>query len=416
MSEPFQVLTSKTVTLSQANIDTDQIIPARFLTTTTREGLGKAAFYDWRYEDDGSEKPEAILNRIDPAEHRILLAGRNFACGEAHIGDGLAVGIRLRLGHGRADGRAGVRRRAPGRHRTDGRAVQHDLLVEDRARIAGQFQPFGRRRLIVGGDVLTAAQPVDGGLVRGDHARAGAGLDGHVAQGHPPFHVQRAHRLAGVFDDIAGAAAEADGGDHGQGDVLARDAGLQPPVHRHPHGLGLALQQALGGQHMADLGRADAERQRPEGPMGGRMAVAADHGHPWLSQAQFRSHDMDHAPVVGVPTRQGHAMGVAVFLQPMHLSLSLGRDIGFQPVQTRRQGRGRMVQGRIGPAGTAHLQAARLDLAEGLGAGDLVDQVQVDIQHARRIGRFRPHDMGVPDLVEQGFGIRHIEPRPRTRR
>ena len=75
MAEPFQVLTSKTVTLSQANIDTDQIIPARFLTTTTREGLGKAAFYDWRYEDDGSEKPEAILNRIDPSEHRILLAG-----------------------------------------------------------------------------------------------------------------------------------------------------------------------------------------------------------------------------------------------------------------------------------------------------------------------------------------------------
>jgi 3-isopropylmalate/(R)-2-methylmalate dehydratase small subunit len=83
MSEPFQVLTSKTVTLSQANIDTDQIIPARFLTTTTREGLGKAAFHDWRYEEDGSEKPEAILNRIDPREHRILLAGKNFACGSS---------------------------------------------------------------------------------------------------------------------------------------------------------------------------------------------------------------------------------------------------------------------------------------------------------------------------------------------
>ena len=83
MSEPFQVLTSRTVTLSQANIDTDQIIPARFLTTTSREGLGKAAFYDWRYETDGSEKPEAILNRIDPAEHRILLAGKNFACGSS---------------------------------------------------------------------------------------------------------------------------------------------------------------------------------------------------------------------------------------------------------------------------------------------------------------------------------------------
>ena len=72
MPEPFKRLTSRGVVLSQSNIDTDQIIPGRFLTTTTRAGLGKAAFYDWRYEADGSEKPEAILNRIDPAEHRIL--------------------------------------------------------------------------------------------------------------------------------------------------------------------------------------------------------------------------------------------------------------------------------------------------------------------------------------------------------
>ena len=83
MPEPLQVLTSKCVVLSQANIDTDQIIPARFLTTTSREGLGKAAFYDWRYETDGSPKPEAALNRIDPSERRILLAGPNFACGSS---------------------------------------------------------------------------------------------------------------------------------------------------------------------------------------------------------------------------------------------------------------------------------------------------------------------------------------------
>lgn len=81
--EPFAKLTSKVVVLSQANIDTDQIIPARFLTTTTREGLGDLAFYDWRYEDDGSAKPEAILNRIDASEHRILLGGPNFACGSS---------------------------------------------------------------------------------------------------------------------------------------------------------------------------------------------------------------------------------------------------------------------------------------------------------------------------------------------
>ncbi|MHC3127849.1 isopropylmalate isomerase [Brevundimonas sp. GN22] len=81
--QPFKTLTSKVVVLSQANIDTDQIIPARFLTTTTREGLGKHAFNDWRYEADGSPKPEAILNRIDPSEYRIILGGANFACGSS---------------------------------------------------------------------------------------------------------------------------------------------------------------------------------------------------------------------------------------------------------------------------------------------------------------------------------------------
>ena len=81
--KPVTHLQSRTAVLADENIDTDRIVPARFLTTTTREGLGKAAFHDWRYEADGSEKPEAILNRIDPTEHRILLAGRNFACGSS---------------------------------------------------------------------------------------------------------------------------------------------------------------------------------------------------------------------------------------------------------------------------------------------------------------------------------------------
>ena len=83
MPEPLKTLTSGTVVFSQSNIDTDQIIPGRFLTTTTREGLGAHAFHDWRYEADGSVKPEAVLNRIDPAAHRILIAGDNFACGSS---------------------------------------------------------------------------------------------------------------------------------------------------------------------------------------------------------------------------------------------------------------------------------------------------------------------------------------------
>ena len=83
MPERFTQLTSRTVVLPQANIDTDQIIPARFLTTTTREGLGANAFYDWRYDADGNALANAALNTIDRHEHRILIAGDNFACGSS---------------------------------------------------------------------------------------------------------------------------------------------------------------------------------------------------------------------------------------------------------------------------------------------------------------------------------------------
>ncbi|MEO1135558.1 MAG: 3-isopropylmalate dehydratase small subunit [Pseudomonadota bacterium] len=80
---PFKTLTSRTVVLPQENIDTDQIIPARFLTTTSREGLGKAAFYDWRYDENGQPKNSSVFNRIDPEAQQILVAGSNFGCGSS---------------------------------------------------------------------------------------------------------------------------------------------------------------------------------------------------------------------------------------------------------------------------------------------------------------------------------------------
>jgi len=81
--EPFRTLTSKTIVLVNENIDTDQIIPARFLTTTSREGLGAQAFYDWRYNANGSPKSGAKLNSVDTATHQVLVAGRNFGCGSS---------------------------------------------------------------------------------------------------------------------------------------------------------------------------------------------------------------------------------------------------------------------------------------------------------------------------------------------
>lgn len=81
--EPFKTLRSRTIVLPQENIDTDQIIPARFLTTTSREGLGAAAFYDWRYDVDGRPRNASIFNSVDSWEYRILVAGSNFGCGSS---------------------------------------------------------------------------------------------------------------------------------------------------------------------------------------------------------------------------------------------------------------------------------------------------------------------------------------------
>jgi 3-isopropylmalate/(R)-2-methylmalate dehydratase small subunit len=81
--EPIKQLRSTTVVMPATNIDTDQIIPARFLTITTKLGLGKSLFADWRYTSDGRPNPDFILNQPSAAESRILVAGHNFGCGSS---------------------------------------------------------------------------------------------------------------------------------------------------------------------------------------------------------------------------------------------------------------------------------------------------------------------------------------------
>jgi len=81
--QPLSRITSRTVVIASADIDTDQIIPARFLTTTTKEGLGRQLFADWRYQEDGSPKPDFVLNRPEARGAQILVAGRNFGCGSS---------------------------------------------------------------------------------------------------------------------------------------------------------------------------------------------------------------------------------------------------------------------------------------------------------------------------------------------
>jgi 3-isopropylmalate/(R)-2-methylmalate dehydratase small subunit len=81
--DKFTPFESKMVFMPVDNIDTDQIIPARFLKTISKEGLGDQLFYDWRYEADGSPKRDFILNQSETKSRKILLAGDNFGCGSS---------------------------------------------------------------------------------------------------------------------------------------------------------------------------------------------------------------------------------------------------------------------------------------------------------------------------------------------
>lgn len=81
--EPIRTFESTLVALPAENIDTDQIIPARFLKVTDKAGLGEALFADWRYRDDGSPDPDFPLNRPEARGAEVLVAGDNFGCGSS---------------------------------------------------------------------------------------------------------------------------------------------------------------------------------------------------------------------------------------------------------------------------------------------------------------------------------------------
>jgi len=174
MPERFTRLVSRTYVLPQASIDTDQIIPARFLTTTSREGLGAYAFYDWRYDANGKPKADEPLNTLERAEHRILVAGDNFGCGSSREHAPWALydyGFRAVISTSIADiftsnalknGLLPIAVDAE----THARLVAHpggrvavdlernELQIDNQEPIAFQVEPFARRCLIEGVDAM----------------------------------------------------------------------------------------------------------------------------------------------------------------------------------------------------------------------------------------------------------------------
>jgi 3-isopropylmalate/(R)-2-methylmalate dehydratase small subunit len=81
--QPIRHLRARTAVLPASNIDTDQIIPARYLRTTTRQGLGDALFADWRYDASGTPRSDFLLNTPAVIDSSVLVTGRNFGCGSS---------------------------------------------------------------------------------------------------------------------------------------------------------------------------------------------------------------------------------------------------------------------------------------------------------------------------------------------
>ena len=83
MREPMNIIQSTVCYIPSDNIDTDQIIPAKFLKTISEQGFGDKLFYNWRFDQDGNEKKDCVLNQEPGKSSKILFAGKNFGCGSS---------------------------------------------------------------------------------------------------------------------------------------------------------------------------------------------------------------------------------------------------------------------------------------------------------------------------------------------
>ena len=141
----------------------------------------------------------------------------------------------------------------------------------------------------------SAAHILEGGVVGRNHPCASAALDGHIADGHAPFHRQRANDFASVLYDMAGRARHAYLADDAKHYVLGGNAGGELAVDANFHRLGLELAQSLGGKHMLYFGCADSDGESAESAVRGGVAVAAHDNLARLRVALLRPDDMHDA-------------------------------------------------------------------------------------------------------------------------
>ena len=358
-----------------------------------RHGGGGAQIFD-----------PAVCARAD--EHAVDLHFRKRRSRlEAHVfegsGRGLAFGLVLharRIGNVRGHRRDLAWVRPPGHLRRNVLGLEDQRPIELRTGIGRQLFPTGdglvelsplRRE-------LTTFQVGERLFVRRNHARAGTGLDGHVADRHPLFHREITNRFARVFDAIAGAAVGRDLADDVENQILRRHAVGQLAVDADLERLGLRLEQGLRRENVLNFARADAERQRAERAVRRRVAVAADDRHAGLRQAQLGTDDVND-PLLGVvQIVELDAEFLAVV--PQRVDLLLRNRVGDRQAAVGRRHvvvRHGRRQGRA-----ADLAARDPQSFERLGTGHFVNQMAIDVQN-RRLVRFVDDDVLIPNLGEQ---------------
>jgi 3-isopropylmalate/(R)-2-methylmalate dehydratase small subunit len=179
MAEPYTMVTSKVVLIDAENVDTDQIVPARYLKVTDKAGLAEALFRDWRFEEDGSLKdPPFILDQPGMAGRKVLLVGDNFGAGSSreHAPWALtAWGVRAILSTSYADIFQNNSLKngllpivvPPDVHRRLRELIEHDpdaqltidlaeegVLLPDGSTIDFTIDPFAKQMLLAGTDEL----------------------------------------------------------------------------------------------------------------------------------------------------------------------------------------------------------------------------------------------------------------------
>ena len=345
-------------------------------------------------------------------KHAVQLdVGDRLVGGQPHVFQGALDGATLdqvglfgRVRHVLVDGQDHFGRSAPADLRLDLRSVEFDHGVEHRIGVGDQVFPRFDGGIPIGALRRERAtlDVFDGFFVRRHHAHAGTGFDGHVADGHAAFNGQVADSTAGELDGMAVAAGGADLADHSQYDVLGGHAKRQLAFDAYQHVLHFLGHQALGGEHMFHLGRADAMGQGAERTVGGGVGVAADHGHARQGGALLRADDVDDALAHVVHLEFGDAVFVAIIVEGLHLQPRNLVGNGFDAALALRSGRHVVVRRGDDGVDAPRLAPGQSQAFERLGRGHFMDDVTVDIDQRRAI--VAPfHFMGIPKLVVKRF-------------